>query len=361
MFLFSALLFSIGFIFGIIAWFLLCPYKQKRNSVVKNEEERNTFESEVTESTSWINQILVNTYSRLKFKKRLIKVLQSMFDQQFHEDPKDTIQKIHVLKADISSTPPIFDQINTRSDDTVTSTEIKFDYQSEMDIDIDIDLLLYVVGKKTAGARLHVRRIAGCLEVKVPYKDGPVVIIMKRGTTLDFDVGARVGSIVDFGTDGVIEGIWTRLKSYIISMVEGMEFEMNIIPKEKKPAPPPKNTESEGIVSSTLKSVGGLFAKTEEVPVPSAESLESSSVSENRSVEETNLHHEASEQGGGLNISSYLNVSHVLEQAETLAKSLSVKETEDQITVHMSEAHTTETHETLDVSQGALIEENIPQ
>ncbi|KAH0785670.1 hypothetical protein GPJ56_010420 [Histomonas meleagridis] len=237
------------FIFGVIIAILLAviiillafPFPKDRNKIVKNE--KNTVTKEIDETAHWVNHILKNVLKGIDISTHLPTILQKSFNEQYKPDPKNTIQRISVVEASMSSKPPIFQDVHTidGEDGTATST-LGIKYDSEIVIDLDIECLIPMLGVKTIGAIAKVTKIDGFADVSVPYEYGPIVIKFRNGTQIDIDVAMRFGQTA-IGTAN-LGFVWKGIQKLVVAMLKQMPYRIEF-PFEKYAATTAEEEEEE--------------------------------------------------------------------------------------------------------------------
>ena len=227
-----------GFLFGfllsvivtVIVLLIGFPCFHRHNKVSTNNKSNIKVEDD--ETTRWVNILLGGTYEMIDLQKELPVILQKSFDESFKPDPNNYIQKITVIKTEISKEAPEFQSVHTTQDVDGSATFLfGLKYNAEILIDMDIECYIPLLGVKAIGAIAKVTKINGFVNVFVPYEHGPIIVSFKDGTEIDINVDLRFGT-TEIGTSS-LGCVWSKIESFIVYILKHIPIRIDL-PWEKK-------------------------------------------------------------------------------------------------------------------------------
>ena len=213
-----------GFIVGVLIWFLLWPCRVARNPRATNSKKK--FAEESSESAEWINRVLDNTLSQHNIEGICAKVVQKSFQESFTEDREGRIRKVQVSEVKIARKPPVFHDVQTLVDENSrVVSNMSIEYDADFEIKCDLDLAFPVIGVKTVGTLVKVKTVKGFLTITVPYEKGPIIIQLRKGTDVECDASILYGAN-EIGTEA-LGPVWTGVRSAVIGAVRMMKLKIN--------------------------------------------------------------------------------------------------------------------------------------
>ena len=224
--MFGIVLFLMGFIVGVLIWFILWPCRVARNPRAANEKKK--FTTEVSESAEWINRTIHSTMSQHDIEAACIKVVQKAFQESFTAEREGRIRKVHVSEVKISRKAPVFHDVQTRVDEQArVVSNLAIEYDADFEIKCDLDLAFPVIGVKTVGTLVKVKTVKGFLIITVPFEKGPIQIELKKGTDVDCDASIVYGES-EIGTEA-LGPVWTGVRSAILAAVRMMTIKVDLL------------------------------------------------------------------------------------------------------------------------------------
>jgi hypothetical protein len=178
---------------------------------------------------TWFNTLCSCLYSNLVDRNSLHAEIEKIF--QTIPNEISAIRSFHLISFELSTSPPIIDQISLETSTKNNEVIFRFRYNPDLICLVSLEIPLPVLSEIQVTAHLNFTGFDGGLRLLVPPKSGAMQLRFLPSTTINCDFGVEVGSTMKVTQAYDLTTLWDSLLDWVHRYIHEKVI---IIPLEEK-------------------------------------------------------------------------------------------------------------------------------
>ncbi|OHS94788.1 hypothetical protein TRFO_39048 [Tritrichomonas foetus] len=246
MFIFSLLIFFVGFILGIIVLFAILfilslqEIRKSPRPKPKSKKENRPINFGDATQLQWMNRLLWRTYPILLNRHKIKTQIKSIFAQIPKDIPQ--IRKLNLSQFCTGLTPPFLDNASLHLEDESDYLKFCFHFEPDLEIGAEVEYGVKIIGSIPVAAEFKLHSLNGHFILKIPPEKGKLEIGIKENTFINFDITAQLGVVLFKSEEW--KSVWANLKNWIHHFLHTIVIKIPLEENLEKAANPINKTSS---------------------------------------------------------------------------------------------------------------------
>jgi hypothetical protein len=162
---------------------------------------------------TWFNTLCSCLYPGLVNRNSLRAQIDAIF--QTVPDDVPAIQSLRLISFELSTSPPIIDEISLETSSKNNEVVFRFRYNPDLACLVALGVRVPFVSEIEIGAHLNFIGFDGAFRLSVPPRTGPMQLRILPSTVIDCDFGVQVGSTMKVTQSVDLAPLWTSLLDWV--------------------------------------------------------------------------------------------------------------------------------------------------